>query len=81
MKKKQALPSLPITVPQKTGPLKTIDIIKPTTSKKTLGIKTNLIGNGKAHLKYIRGKGLEWATKLQTNHYVQASDGWHSLTT
>ena len=81
MKSKRALPSVTLTVPQKDGPPKKIAVIEPTESKKTLGVFTNLTGDGTDHLKYIRGKGLEWASKLQTNRYVQASDGWQSLHT
>ena len=78
MKKKRALPSVQITIPQKDSRPTAINVIEPTESKKTLGVTTNLAGDGKDHLEYIRGKGLEWASKLQTNRYVQASDGWQT---
>ena len=45
MKRKRALPSVQITVPQKDGPPKAIDVIEPTESKRTLRVTTNLAGD------------------------------------
>ena len=70
-----------LLVPQKDAPDETIDIIKPTDSKKTLGVKTNLAGCGSDQLQFIEQKGLDWADKLRTNKYVTGADGWHSFNT
>ena len=81
MKKKSALPSIPITIAATDGTQKTIELIEPTASKKTLGVLTNLANVSKSQLKYIRDLGLGWATQLSTNKYISPADGWKSLFT
>ena len=81
MKKTSALPDVPITIDDQDGTQTIIKLIEPTTSKKTLGVLTNLAGKSKAQLEYTRDLGLEWATKLNTNKYISPSDGWKSLVT
>ena len=81
MKTTSVLPDVPITIDDQDGTQTIIKLIEPTTSKKTLGVLTNLAGKSKAQLEYTRDLGLEWATKLNTNKYISPSDGWKSLVT
>ena len=52
------LPVRVIMIPQLDGIDVPIPIIDPTVSKKTLGVLTNTVGEGKAHLATIWMKGM-----------------------
>ena len=81
IKTRRALPAIDFTVPQRDGPPKTIELIDAATSKKTLGVRSNLKGTWTTQIKHIRSRGLEWASKLNSHRFVTAADGWQSLQT
>ena len=49
IKKKSTLPCIPITVQGKNGEQSNITLIEPIILKKTLGVRTNLAGDGTGH--------------------------------
>jgi hypothetical protein len=74
LNKKPSLRHVSLTISQKAGPYKVVALIKPTESRKNLGVLNNIVGSGVAHLKYVRADGLDWANKLNTNKYINPSD-------
>ena len=66
-------------IPQPDGIDVPIPIIDPNTSKKTLGVLTNMEGERQDHLAAIQKKRMAWSDSLKSNKFLRPSDGWLSL--
>ena len=79
IKKISKTPSHQFTIPQKDNETVPIPTTKADAGTKSLGVMFDLKNEGNHHVSYIKKKGAEWTSKLNSAVHIGRSDAWCSF--
>ena len=78
IKKINRTPQHQFTIPQKDGQTVLIPTIGAAKGAKSLSVIFDLLNKGNHHVDYIKKKGLEWTSKLNSAVHISRSNAWCS---